>query len=270
MPVLVVGNTACDLVDELPRRAGGAPVYAAEALARLRHPGLIVTSAADADADLVDAVRQHGLEVVHRPSDTTATFRLRHTSGRQALTIEHLGARWTGDDVARWVTPAVDRPCWIQVGALCRADLDPSALEALAALGPVALDGQGLVRPGRSGPVVLDGDFDPGVLRHVTVLKLAEDELAAAGGERAVSELGVPELLLTFGSQGSVVCCADRAARIDTEALEPSDATGAGDRYLAAYLARRDAGDEPVAAAQAASRLVHELLLARMLAEPAR
>ena len=52
---------------------------------------------------------------------------------------------------------------------------------------------------------MLDADFDPAVLRHVTALKLNEEEVEALGGEERVAELGVPELLLTHGSTGAVV-----------------------------------------------------------------
>ena len=89
----------------------------------------------------------------------------------------------------------------MQVGALTRADFGADVLAALARDHRLALDGQALVRPARPGAIELDGDFDATLLRHVTVLKLAEDELDVLGGEDAVAALGVPELLLTQGSR---------------------------------------------------------------------
>ena len=43
------------------------------------------------------------------------------------------------------------------------------------------------------------------VLRHLTALKLNEEEVEALGGEEQVTELGVPELLLTHGSNGALL-----------------------------------------------------------------
>ena len=65
----------------------------------------------------------------------------------------------------------------------------------------MALDGQGLARPERPGPLVLDADYDPEVLRHVSVLKLAEEEAVTIVGETdedALRSLDVPEVVVTL------------------------------------------------------------------------
>ena len=49
------------------------------------------------------------------------------------------------------------------MGALTRADFPADVLAALARDRRLALDGQALVRPRRTGPLVLDADFDPAV-----------------------------------------------------------------------------------------------------------
>ena len=116
------------------------------------------------------------------------------------MAIGDTGAPWTVADAR-----AVGRADWVQVGALTRADFPADVLAALARDRRVALDGQALVRPPGPGPLVLDADFDPAVLEHVTALKLNEEEVEALGGEERVAELGVPELLLTHGSTGGVV-----------------------------------------------------------------
>ena len=78
----------------------------------------------------------------------------------------------------------------------------------------LSFDGQGLVRPARTGPLVLDAEYDPEVLRHVSMLKLAEEEARVLVGEpdaEALASLGVPEILVTFGSEGSLVFADGRA-----------------------------------------------------------
>ena len=94
------------------------------------------------------------------------------------MSIGDPGSPWTLEDAR-----AVGRAEWVQVGGLTRADFPPDVLAALARDRRLALDGQALVRPAEIGPLVLDADFDPAVLRHLTALKLNEEEVAALGGE---------------------------------------------------------------------------------------
>ena len=115
------------------------------------------------------------------------------------------GAPWTVADAR-----AVGRTAWVHLGGLTRADFPAEVLAVLARDRRLALDGQALVRRAETGPLVLDDDFDPEVLRHVTALKLNEEELEALGGEERVLQLGVPELLLTQASAGAVVIARGR------------------------------------------------------------
>jgi sugar/nucleoside kinase (ribokinase family) len=103
------------------------------------------------------------------------------------------------------------------------------------------------------------------VLEHVTALKLSEEEaLIVAGGPfdaETAAALGVPEVLLTLGSRGSVVF-AD-----GSETFVPAawpvlgvQTTGAGDAFMVGYAVARVDGEDPVGAARSASRLVAEML----------
>jgi sugar/nucleoside kinase (ribokinase family) len=93
-----------------------------------------------------------------------------------------------------------------------------------------------------SGPAA-----DMGDLRALDVLKADEEEILTYTGagsvEAAVAEVraaGVREVLITRASDGAVIYGA--AAPIAIAAVPPRrtvDATGCGDTYLAAYLARR-------------------------------
>ena len=80
-----------------------------------------------------------------------------------------------------------------------------SRAETIAALARrcrVSFDGQGLVRVPQVGPLQLDTDYDPELLRHVWALKLAEEEAEIVGD---VSALGVREVIVTHGSRGATV-----------------------------------------------------------------
>jgi sugar/nucleoside kinase (ribokinase family) len=124
----------------------------------------------------------------------------------------------------------------------------------------LALDGQALARPARTGVLVLDDDFDPAVLAHVTALKLNEEELEALGGEERVAGLGVPELLLTQGSTGSVVIARGVRERVPVRRILTTNPTGAGDAFLAAYVWARAAGHRPTSAARHAATTAARVL----------
>jgi sugar/nucleoside kinase (ribokinase family) len=127
------------------------------------------------------------------------------------------------------------------------------------------LDGQGLVRASQTGPLRLDADFDPALLRHVAILKLAEEEAEVVLGHvdtTTVASLGVPEVVVTYGTSGSVVFENGRADEVAARVVA-RDPTGAGDAFAAVYLAARAGGHIPVAAARRATALVGALLTGR-------
>jgi sugar/nucleoside kinase (ribokinase family) len=137
-----------------------------------------------------------------------------------------------------------------------RGDLDADLLAWLARDHRLLFDGQGLVRARETGDLRLDADFDPATLRHVRVLKLAEEEAAAIGD---VVELGVPEILVTAGSEGSRVITRDGETHVPARPL-PHDPTGAGDAFAVTYAASRAEGHRPVSAARRATALVAALM----------
>ena len=98
------------------------------------------------------------------------------------------------------------------------------------------------------------------------MLKLSENEARLlAGGVDAASlrSLGVPEVVLTLGSVGSLVVTPGAAERVTAEPVAVNDPTGAGDTYSVGYVAARANGAEPAEAARAASDLVGEVLAER-------
>jgi sugar/nucleoside kinase (ribokinase family) len=77
--------------------------------------------------------------------------------------------------------------------------------------------------------------------------------------------LGVPEIVVTFGSEGSLVFAEGRLERVPARATGVEvDPTGAGDAFTAAYLVSRSAGYAPVPAAGRASAIVADLLARRL------
>ena len=268
--VAVVGNLSRDQVDGGPPRPGGCAFFAVEALRRLGRAGQIATRHAQAD----DAIFESALAAVEEPitllgADATSGFALDYVGEKRAMTVTEIGSVWQPDDVDA-LEPSIE---WVHVAPLLRSDFPAETLAGLANGRKVSFDGQGLVRVSKLGPLAVDAEYDPAVLTNVTVLKLAEDEARVIAAPRAFDRdvafgLGVPEVLLTLGSRGSIVY----ADGIETAvpAARPVlgvQTTGAGDVFMVSYIVARGDGADPVAAATSASRIVAEMLEDRRQAQ---
>jgi sugar/nucleoside kinase (ribokinase family) len=162
--------------------------------------------------------------------------------------VDAIGDTWTPADAV-----AIDRRAgWVHVAPLLRSDFPADTLAAIARGRRMLFDGQGLVRRAQLGPLQLDSDFDPAILEHVSILKLAEEEAAVLGG---VEGLDVPEIVITLGSRGAIVYAGGVETHVPANPL-PRDPTGAGDAFSIAYLAGRAAGHTPTAAARRATAVV--------------
>ena len=196
-PVAVVGNLAIDIVEGAPERVGGGTFHGGRALRLLHTPAGLVTKCATADrARLLPPVAALGLPVSSQGGDSTVTFRMHYDGDARTMEVLALGDPWTPEEARGWVKEALARVEWVHVAPLLRSDFPAETLRELARGRRLSYDAQGLVRPARTGPLVLDNDFDPEVLRYVSVLKLADDEAEALfGGEPSeadLQELGVP------------------------------------------------------------------------------
>ena len=260
----MIGNLSRDVVEGRPARVGGGPFHSGRALRLLGRPAVIAARCATADRHvLLPPVLALGVPVRWHGGGSTATFSISYSGESPRMVVESLGDPWTPDDARGWVAAAVGRAEWIHVAPLSRSDFPAETLAALARGRRLSLDGQGLVRPAREGPLELDADFDREVLRHVTILKLSEEEARVVLpdlGEESLRTLGVPEVVVTLGSRGSIVHTRGRSERIPTRMVQTADPTGAGDAFAVSYMSGRAAGYSPAAAARRAGALVGGLL----------
>jgi sugar/nucleoside kinase (ribokinase family) len=251
-PLALVGNLSRDVVDGGPPRIGGAPYYAARAWRALGSRATIVTRCGPEErVAYARRLSSLGLSVVLLPGTRTTSFSFYYDGEARVMTVEQPGDPWTPADA-----DAVPRGAWVHVAPLLRSDFPVETLAALARGRRLSLDGQGLVRVAEPGPLRLDADFDPAVLEHVQILKLAEEEAEVVG---AVDKLGVPEVLVTYGPRGSCVYVDGRSEDVGAWPVA-ADPTGSGDAFAAAYLAGRSQGLTPVSAARKATALVGALL----------
>ncbi len=82
-------------------------------------------------------------------------------------------------------------------------------------------------------------------IKHVDVLKVSDEEAEIITGtsdvENAAKKLvsyGAKYVLVTLGSKGTLIACADRIEHIPTVPVKMVDATGAGDSFVGTVIAR--------------------------------
>ena len=264
----IVGNLVLDVVAGAAERPGGAVWYCARALSEIDPDAdvvLVCRSAAEDREALVPGLEAFGFPVQWRPAARTTRFSFHYEGERRIMQIDALAEPWTPADIGGWAGEAIGDAPWVLVGALTRADFPLATMQALTRRGHrLIVDAQGLVRHGRVGPLVSDGTFDREVLRHITALKLNDEEaeqLCGGTGEAALRTLGIPEIVLTLGSDGAVIISREVTTHVEAVPVDgPVDPTGAGDSFLLSYAVARQQGVGPHEAGLIASRFVSTII----------
>lgn len=258
----MIGPLACDVLDARGSRIGGGPWHAGRALRAMHQDAVVAAKCGEPERrSYLRQLAVLGLPVSLSIGGETTAFSFRYdAAGNREMRVDAIGEPWSEADEPERV---LRRAEWVHVAPLLRDDFPAETLERIARRRRVLLDGHGLVRARRLGPLTLDGDFDRALLRYVSILKLAEEEAQAIlGGDgelEELRELGVPEIVVTFGAGGSLVLTRDAAVRVVTRPSR-GDPTGAGDAFSIAYLSARAGGHRPISAARRASALVSALL----------
>ncbi|GAA2778415.1 PfkB family carbohydrate kinase [Mycolicibacterium pallens] len=258
--VTVLGNLAVDVINGGPKTPGGCASFSGVAVAATGGPGGIVALAADEDHALFEPLLDRfGSLIRILPAECTSAFRLDYEDvDHRRMSVEAIGPVWSAAEVEA----ADPETTWIHLAPLLRTDFPAETLALLAERGHrVAYDGQGLVRADRLGPLVVDRHYPPELLAHLSILKLAEDEaVIVADGpfdESTAARLGVPEILVTYGSEGCDIYTGDTRVRVPAAwRVDGVQTTGAGDMFTTCYVANRAAGADPSVAAEKASELV--------------
>ncbi len=273
-PIGIVGSLSRDSSPGSEPRPGGCPFHAARVLRLLERPSRIVTKCGEEQRRLLlRPLLGQGVPVSWRGGKNSTCFEIVPDGDRRTMRVEEVGDSWSLEEASGWVAEAIE-PCeWVHVAPLLRDDFPAEALAEIARGRFVSLDGQGLARVRKTGPLTLDADFDRELLRHVTALKLAEEEALALFGAAKVGEigsgelasLGVPEVLITRGSRGVVVFAEGELSELPARPpVADVDATGAGDEFAAIYIAARARGRPPVLAARRAAAFVGAVLSRRL------
>lgn len=261
--IAALGHITRDVVAGGDPRPGGGVFWSTRALARLGADADVHASCSAEHRDaLIPPLAAFGLPVTWHESSTTTEYSFHYEGDERIMWQDAVGDPWTPE---RAIAAAGDAP-WINVCALTRTDFPPETLGALASAGHhLLVDLQGLVRTAAIGPLQTDAEIGD-VLRHIDVLKLNDEEAETLVGSAQPAKLlalGVPEVLLTRGSQGAWVITPSLVEHVPAVPVDaPVDPTGAGDTYSVTYLVQRSAGAEPVEAARAAAATVSAFLAA--------
>jgi sugar/nucleoside kinase (ribokinase family) len=266
----LIANVALDRVNRGPWTRGGCPTFAPYAFARLEARGVINASCAEEDLATFRALEADGsVSFRFKRAATTTRFDLDYSgefSDTRSMVLYSIGHSWSEEDIDRL---EIDSE-WVHLAPLTRTDFSVAAVARLAARGHrVGYDGQGLVRVPQIGELTLDARYDPEMLRHLTALKLSEEETAVvaseAGRERALERLAeVPELLLTHGSQGAEILVGDALTHVaPNQVVADVQTTGAGDVFMIAYLIGRARDLAPAAAAGLGANVAATMLAER-------
>lgn len=150
------------------------------------------------------------------------------------------------------------------LGSLLADDFPTEVVEYLSHKGRVSIDVQGYLREVRDEKVYpIDWKEKLKVLKHTYYLKVNETEMETITGlkeaheaAKLIHDWGVTEVIITLGSEGSLVYVDDKFYEIPAyPPHEVVDATGCGDTYSAGYLYKRLQGATPTEAGKFAAAM---------------
>ena len=207
----------------------------------------LVTALAESEMQSVEELRAEGVEVAVMPSRHTVYFENIYGENQDNRTQRVLAkADPFSVDYLRQIEARI-----FHLGSLLADDFSLEVVRYLSQKGLVSVDSQGYLREVREQNVyAVDWPEKKEVLRYVHFLKANEHEMEVLTGytdpEQAAKEIyswGVKEVLLTFGSMGSLIYDGETFHRIPAYLpTEVVNATGAGDTYMTGYLYQRAKG----------------------------
>lgn len=207
----------------------------------------LVTSMALKDRKAVDDLRALGVDVLFQPCDKTVFFENEYSADLNSRTQRVL-AKAAPFSIEQ-LSGVNSR--YYHLGSLLQDDFPPEMVKELSKRGIVSADVQGFLREVRGNHVhATDWKDKELVLPYIDILKVNEQEMVTITGKSdpkkaaiKIASWGVREVLVTLGSEGSLIYAEGRHHLIP--AYPPKkvvDATGCGDTYSAGYLYCRALG----------------------------
>lgn len=227
---------------------GGTAFYFAHGISRLDNDNFqLVTSLAESEMKAVEDLRAKGVDVKVIPSQKSVFFENIYGEDQNHRTQR---VRAKADPFTVDTLREVEAR-YFHLGTLLADDFPIEAIRLLSEKGIVSVDAQGYLREVVGEEVqAVDWPDKIEALKYIDILKVNEHEAEVLTGYKdshtAVQILGgwgVKEVILTLGSEGSVIYADGKSYVIPAyPPKEVVDATGCGDTYMAGYLHMRNQG----------------------------
>ena len=246
-----IGHITLDKVTT-PRKTvfmpGGTSFYVSHAVSNFNDIDYApVTAVGHSERHVTDEMIAQGLNITVLPSDNSVFFENIYGDNIDERT-QRVWAKAAPFTVGQLQDVEADI---FHLGALLADDFPLDVVKYLATKGLVSVDAQGYLREVRDTFVyAVDWPNKFEALHYIHFLKANELEMEVLTGTndpetaaRQLFEWGVREVILTFGSMGSLIY--DGKHFFNIPAYKPReivDATGCGDTYMAGYLYKRAKG----------------------------
>lgn len=248
--ICTIGHITLDKVvttQSIKHMPGGTSFYFSKAVRQFDVKYMLVTALALKEHHVLTELRNEGVEICALPSDHTVYFENIYSANQnhREQNVLHKASPFVAVEM-----PDIDARIF-HLGPLLSDDIPVELVKALAAKGMVSLDVQGYLRYVENQKVrYKDWEDKEEVLAHVSILKANEFEMEVIAGTSDVHDgakylagLGVKEVIITLGSNGSIIY--KNGAFYEIPAFTPDevvDATGCGDTYMAGYLWKKIQG----------------------------
>lgn len=250
--ICAIGHISLDKVvtaESIKYLPGGTSFYFSKLLLYSNLKYRLITALAPQDYQTIHDLRAAGIDVHVLPSSHTVYFENVY-SADQNHRKQYVLQKAAPFDISQM--PLTNAKIF-HLGPLLHDDIPVNMIEYLSKRGLVSLDIQGYLRHIINKKVVhLDWCDKITALPNVGILKANEFEMKVITGKTDVwdgakylANLGVPEVVITLGSKGSIIYKSGVFYTI--RAFKPAaviDTTGCGDTYMAAYLWKRSIGSE--------------------------
>ena len=262
--IVCVGHVTLDKIVTPEKEVympGGTTFYMAHGISHLPSDKVsfkLVASLAESEMKAVEDMRKVGIEVDVIPSKKSVFFENIYGENQNDRKQR---VRAKADPFTVESVKGIEAK-YICLGSLLADDFPLEVVKELSQHGTIVMDAQGYLREVR-GEKVYPCDWENKLefFKYIDILKVNEQEIYTLTGIEnykeacaKLAEWGIKEVLLTLGSEGSMLYINGECHEI--KACKPAkvvDATGCGDTFQMGYLYMRAQGATAVDAANFAS-----------------
>lgn len=264
--IICVGHITLDKIVTPEKEVympGGTTFYMAHGVSHLPKDKVsfkLVASLAESEMQAVEDIRKEGIEVDVIPSKASVFFENIYGENQND---RQQRVRAKADPFTVESVKGIEAK-YICLGSLLADDFSLDVVKELSQHGTIVMDAQGYLREVRGEEVfACDWENKLEFFKYIDILKVNEHEVRTLSGiedlregAKQLAEWGIKEVLLTLGSEGSIVLVDSKFYEIPAyKPKKETDATGCGDTYTLGYVYKRVQGADPEEAGKFASAI---------------